>query len=303
MPRLGVITDEISEDLDHALAVCKELDINVVELRSVWGTNIVDLDDAQLTRLEATLRHEAMTVCAIASPFLKCHIDRDAPAAGRLHSAGQATRGEQWGILETSLDLADRFDAPIVRAFSFWRLENPETVREDILDTLREATDRTSARGRLLGLENEHACNIATGEEATWYLDRIADRTLGIIWDPGNEAALGSVPYPHGYNAVRGRVHHVHLKDIARIGSESAFTTMGEGAIAYEDQFRALAADEYRGVLSLETHFKIEGDGEPATRACATGTRALAHAAGLDLWDTRPLDSSTGNQGMAIDGI
>ncbi len=302
MPRLGVITDEISEDLDHALAVCKELDINVVELRSVWGTNIVDLDDAQLTRLEAALKQDDMTVCAIASPFLKCHIDRDAPAAGRMHSAGKATRSEQWGILETSLDLADRFNAPVVRAFSFWRLEDPDSAGEDILDTLRDATDRTAARGRLLGLENEHACNIATGEEAAWYFDRIADRTLGIIWDPGNQAALGSVPYPHGYNAIRNRIHHVHLKDIARIERESAFTTMGEGAIAYEDQFRALVADGYKGVLSIETHFKIDGDGEPATRACTTGTRALARAAGLDLWDT-PLDSSSENRGMANDGI
>lgn len=283
VPHLGVLTDEISEDLDHALAVCKDLDIQVVELRSVWNTNIIDLDDAQLTRLEATLKQEGFTVCAIASPYLKCHLDQAAPAAGRMHSAGQATRAEQPGILETSLDLADRFDAPIVRAFSFWRVDDPEAVREEVLDTLREATARTAQRGRLLGLENEHACNIATGEEAAWYFERIPDRTLGVIWDPGNEAALGSIPYPNGYKAIRDRLHHVHLKDIARLGDDHAFTAIGEGVIAYEDQFKALAADHYDGVLSLETHYKIEGNGEPATRASAAATRAVASAAGLVL--------------------
>ncbi len=283
MPHLGVITDEISEDLDHALAVCKELTIQVVELRSVWNTNIIDLDDAQLAKLEATLKKDGMTVCGIASPFLKCHIDHDAPAAGRMHSAGQATRAEQWDILATSLDLADRFNAPIVRAFSFWRVEDPTTVRDDILETLREATERTAKRGKLLGLENEHACNVATGEETAWYFERNPDRTLGVIWDPGNEAALGSIPYPNGYNAIRDRIHHVHLKDIARIGDVSAFTAVGDGAIAYADQFRALVADGYDGVLSLETHFKLEGDGEAATRASAASTRALAHSTGLSL--------------------
>jgi len=283
VPQLGVITDEISEDLDHALAVCKELGIQVVELRSIWNTNIIDLDDTQLARLEATLQQGGFTVCAIASPFLKCHIDHDAPAAGRMHSAGQATRAEQWDILETSLDLADRFHAPIVRAFSFWRVEDPTAVRDDVLDTLRQATERTAKRGKLLGLENEHACNIATGEETAWYFERIPDRTLGVIWDPGNEAALGDVPFPDGYNAIRDRVHHVHLKDIAEIGDAAHFTTMGAGAIDYVGQFRALAADGYAGVLSLETHFKVEGDGEPATRACAAGTRELAARAGLSL--------------------
>ncbi len=283
MPQLGVITDEISEDLDHALAVCKELDIHVVELRSVWNTNIIDLDDAQLTRLETTLKQGGFSVCGIASPFLKCHLDQAAPAVGRMHSAGQATRSEQPGILDTSLDLADRFDAPIVRAFSFWRVDDPEAVREEILEILREATARTAQRGRLLGLENEHACNIATGEETAWYFERIPDRTLGVIWDPGNEAALGSVPFPNGYNAIRERIHHVHLKDIVRLGDATAFTAIGDGVIAYEAQFRALAADRYDGVLSLETHYKIDGDGEPSTRASAKGTRAVASAAGLVL--------------------
>jgi len=285
VPRLGVITDEISEDFDHALAVCAELGIGEIELRSAWSTNIVAMDDAMLDRLATAIEAAGVSVCSIASPFLKCHIggnDADG-AAGRMHSASETSRAEQWAILDRSLDIADRLDAPLVRTFSFWRVPETQEARDDLLATLTEATARVAARDKLLGLENEHACIIGTGEEAAWYLDRIPDRTLGLIWDPGNEAALGSVPYPGGYEAVKDRIHHIHLKDAARIAEGTPFVKMGDGAIAYEDQFRRLVADGYDGVLSIETHYRIDGEAEPATCACIEGTRALAARAGLHL--------------------
>lgn len=285
MPRLGVITDEISEDFDHALAVCAELGIREIELRSAWSTNIVAMDDATIERLAAAIDAAGVSVCGIASPFLKCHIeDSDqSGAAGRMHSAKESSRTEQWAILDRSLDIADRLGAPLVRTFSFWRLSDPEPAREDLLATLTEATARVAARGKLLGLENEHACVIGTGEEAAWYLERIPDRTLGLIWDPGNEAALGATPFPGGYDAVKDRIHHIHLKDAARIEEGTPFVKMGDGAIDYDGQFRRLVANGYDGVLSIETHYKIDGESEPATRACIDGTRALAGSAGLDL--------------------
>ncbi|MGC4193285.1 MAG: sugar phosphate isomerase/epimerase [Thermomicrobiales bacterium] len=283
MPRLGVITDEISEDFDHVLAVCTELGIREIELRSVWSTNIVAMDDAMVDRLATAIEAAGVSVCSIASPFLKCHIDDTQGVAGRMHSATEASRDEQWAILDRSLAIAECLGAPLVRTFSFWRLPDPGPVREDLLATLQEATARVAARGKLLGLENEHACIIGTGEEAARYLDRIPDRTLGLIWDPGNEAALGSVPYPGGYDAVKDRIHHIHLKDAARIEAGTPFVKMGDGAIAYEDQFRRLVADGYDGVLSIETHYRIDGQAEPATRACIDGTRDLAARAGLPL--------------------
>jgi len=283
MARLGVITDEISEDLEHALAVCNDLNIREVELRSIWNTSIVEHNDDALGRIERMLADGGFAVCGIASPFLKCHIAGDGAAEGRTHSATQTTRDQQWDVLARSLEVATRLNAPVVRTFSFWRVADPESVRDDILATLQDATERVRMAGKLLGLENEHACNIATGEEAAWYLERIPDATLGLIWDPGNEAALGHAPLPDGYNAVRDRIHHVHIKDATSLGEPVGFTVIGEGIIPYEDQFRLLKEDGYDGVLSLETHFDLEGGREGATRACAAATREIAARAGLAL--------------------
>lgn len=285
MPKLGVITDEISEDFDHALAVCRELGIRDIELRSIWGKSIVDHDETTVKRIEDAVHRGSFRVACIASPFLKCHLNDESAAAGNTHSATEKSRAEHWGILDRSLELAGQFDAPIVRAFSFWRVDDPSFVRDEILDILTVATEHVSAAGKLLGLENEYACNVATGEESRWMLDRISNQTFGLIWDPGNEAALGSNPFPTGYDYVKDRIHHVHLKDAITIEMHTRFTRMGDGAIDYVGQFRALARDRYRGVLSLETHYKIDGDPEPATHDCAEATRRLAREAGLLLDD------------------
>lgn len=285
MARLGVITDEISEDLGTALAVCKELGIRDIELRSIWNTSIVQHDNDTIRNIADTVWTNGFRVCGIASPFLKCHISGDGEARGRTHSAASSTRDDQWPILARSIEVASRLNAPIVRAFSFWRVDDPESVRDDILDVLKEATARTKSAGLKLGLENEHACNIGTGEEAAWYLERIPDETLGLIWDPGNTAALGVAPLPDDYAAIRDRVHHVHLKDATHLGEPAEFTTIGDGIVGYEEQFRMLAEDGYEGVLSLENHYKVDGSAEEATRRSAEAVRTLAARAGLTIED------------------
>jgi sugar phosphate isomerase/epimerase len=283
MPRLGVITDEISEDFEHALAVCTELGIRDIELRSIWGKSIVDHAEPELQKIEAAIQDGGFAVTCIASPYLKCHINAESAATGNTHSATEVPKEGQWDILDRSLEVANRFDAPIVRTFSFWRVNDPTTVQDEILEILATSTEHVSAAGKLLGLENEYACNIATGEESRWFLDRIPNQALGLIWDPGNEAALGSNPIPAGYEQVKHRIHHVHLKDPVRIEDSPPFTRIGDGALDYVAQFEALARDRYEGVLSLETHYKVDGAAEPATRACAESTRELARQAGLHL--------------------
>lgn len=283
MARLGVITDEISEDLETALNTCTELGIREIELRSVWNTSIVEHDDETIRRIGAEIWARGFSVCGIASPFLKCHIAGEGAAAGRTHSASTSSRADQWNILSRSLQVAVRLNAPMVRAFSFWRVDNPESVREETLEVLRQAALRAKSAGILLGLENEYSCNIATGQEAAWYLERIPDPAFGLIWDPGNVAALGVAALPEEYLAVRDRIHHVHVKDAVRLGEPAEFTVIGEGIIDYEQQFRLLADAGYDGVVSLETHFDRDGGREPATRACALATRNIATRAGFAL--------------------
>jgi len=279
--RLSIVTDEISQDLAHALQVCRDLNVHTVELRTVEGSNIVFHDAASLQRIRSLLQRGGFQVCGIASPFLKCPFWEGAEEGTTLDG-----EDEQWQILQRSFELANFFDAPMVRTFSFLRVPDPDAVRERGRQVITEAVRRTEAAGLRLALENEHACNIATGEEAGWLLQRIPSATFGVIWDPGNEAALASTAYPDGYNYVRGRIFHVHLKGVGRHRepgkSRRAWVKMGDGIIDYVGQMRALVRDGYDGTLSLETHY-VHPDGglERATRESLAALLDIFRQAGV----------------------
>jgi sugar phosphate isomerase/epimerase len=281
--RLCIITDEISQDLVHALDVCEDEGVSTIELRAVHEANIVSHNDDSLEEIKAMIDDRGFHVGAIASPFLKCHLRSDGDPQGATHFAAPASREEQWDILERSFEVARLFGAPLVRSFSFWRVHDPQDVRDEVAEVIAEAARRTGAAGLTLGIENEHACNLATGAETRWVLDRVPTPALGCIWDPGNEAVMGSEPFPGGYDQVRDRVIHVHLKDADESGN---WTEMGTGVIDYAGQFRALTRDGYEGLLSLETHYELpDGGAEKATRESLAAIRSLCKEAGIRLWD------------------
>ncbi len=279
--RLSILTDELSSDLSHALRVCQDLAVSTVELRMVGDTNIVFYDTASLLSMKTLLDREGFRVCTIASPFLKCAFWHEQQDQENENRSDFDSSEQQWDILERSFRVAKLFDAPLVRTFSFWRAHDPLTVRETVLATIAEAVRRTEHAGLRLAIENEHACNIATGAETGWLLQHIPSMSFGALWDPGNEAALGSRPFPDGYHAVRDRIFHVHLKDVDQ---QRQFVKMGTGGIDYVGQFQALARDGYHGTLSLETHYQHQQGGlEQATRESLAAIRTIAQKADIAL--------------------
>lgn len=61
------ITDEIPQDLDHALGAYEELGINTVELCVVGGVNVVSHDEAGIARKVAAVEDRCVRVGATAS--------------------------------------------------------------------------------------------------------------------------------------------------------------------------------------------------------------------------------------------
>jgi hypothetical protein len=54
--KLSIITDEIADDLQTALQVAREFGIERVELRTLWGVNIAQADEATLRRAKSLLQ-------------------------------------------------------------------------------------------------------------------------------------------------------------------------------------------------------------------------------------------------------
>src|SRR5580700_12039056 len=70
--KLSIITDEISQDLGHALEVAsKEFGLGYVELRGAWKKNIINLDEKELAEVRRLLDKFALQVTDFASPLFK----------------------------------------------------------------------------------------------------------------------------------------------------------------------------------------------------------------------------------------
>lgn len=85
--------DEIDDDPAVQIAVLQSLGANHIEVRSAWGTNIVDLSDNQLTALATLLKEKGMQVSAIASPIGKVDVSLPVEHEVRAAPRGQRCQG------------------------------------------------------------------------------------------------------------------------------------------------------------------------------------------------------------------
>jgi len=284
--KLSVITDEISQDLDHALAVAHEFGLQYVELRAMWNKNLMDLQEDQVKEASRLLTKYGMKVTDIASPFMKVDAPGFTTREGQ-HDSFNARFGykEQPQVLDRAIYLAKAFNTNKIRVFSFWRVEKPEQVFDLAVSDLRKALETAKKQKITLVLENEHDCNIATSAESMKLLNAIQDPYLGLNWDPGNAYAAGEKkPYPDGYNSLpKNRILHMHVKD-ARRNPETGKTDwapMGKGEIDWLGQIRGLMRDGYSQGFSLETHWRNEKkDPEESSRICMQGLKDLIARAG-----------------------
>jgi sugar phosphate isomerase/epimerase len=167
MIRPAVITDEITQEFERALDVMLEYGVRSAELRGLWGKNVLDLDEAERRRAREALDRREMTVCSIASPFMKCRLRPDGEASeGPLHLATERGRDEQMAVLERSIELCRFFGTDLVRGFAFWKQgELSEMVWQEIEDAFRAPAALAEREGIVLGIENEHACMLGRGAE------------------------------------------------------------------------------------------------------------------------------------------
>ncbi len=265
MFKLGVITDEISQDVKKAIIVAKELGLDCVELRGCWNKNIKDLTDQEAREIKKVAQSASLEVICIASPLFKCNVTNEGEVSEHIR------------FLPRLIKITKLFDAEILRGFAFWSTGKTDLYWNRIVEKLREAADTCQNEGIVLALENEPATFVGTGREAKTVVEAVNSKSLRLVWDPGNAFCAGEVPYPDGYLQARSYMIHMHLKDAARQkdSGETRFVAVGSGEIDYEGQFKALLKDSYNGCVSIETHYLIKGDGEKSTKQTHDGLKRL----------------------------
>jgi sugar phosphate isomerase/epimerase len=284
--RISVISDEITEDFERACSVAaREFGMQWIELRDMWNKSLLKLDANEIAEARRILGKYSLHVTDIASPLFKVDWpgapkSKFSPEHDQFHA--DFTYNQQGEVLDRSIELAKSFQTDRVRCFDFWRLDDQTPYRAAINAKLRDAASAAAKKGITLVLENEFACNTATGAEAAKVLADMDSPALMLNWDPGNAARHGENPYPDGYNLLpKNRVGHCHCKD-QRTDAQGRpeWAAVGAGVIDWTGQFAALKRDGYRYAVSLETHWRGAGSAEESTRQSWAGMKKDLEAAG-----------------------
>jgi 3-dehydroshikimate dehydratase len=236
--------DEISPELDEQLDLLQGEGIHSLDLRGVWGKNVLDLTDAEVARVQRVLTARGVGVSAIASPIGKIRIDE--PFEPHLAHFGRA------------LDLAEAFGAPFIRLFSFYVPKGQAAqYREQVMARLEAMAEAADGRAVTIGHENERGIY---GDLPERCLDIV--RTIGrpqwrTIFDPANYVLDGVRPYTDAYPLLADSIAYLHIKD-ARF-ADGTICPAGEGDGEVREVLAALKQRGFDGYVSLEPHLSLAG--------------------------------------------
>lgn len=248
MFKLGVISDEVSQDFQTVVDVAVEFKLDAIEVRSVWDKPPQDLTAQDIDKMKSILEPTDIKVIGIASPFYKCDIDNS------------DERKEHLDIFRQCVKLAHAFDAKIIRSFAFWQTGRTEELWVEILKSYDEPKRIAEGEGIFIGMENEASTSLSTAKITRKFIEDVDSPNVRAIWDPANEAYAegGEKPYPDAYNQLKDLMVHMHAKDAAQNPEtgEVESVPVGDGIVGWQEQLQALVDDGYDGYLCLETHWR-----------------------------------------------
>jgi sugar phosphate isomerase/epimerase len=249
-----VFSDEVAADFEEAVRLSKEAGAEGLELRGrLFGKSITQVDDAEAARIQEICRAAGVQVAVLGSPVGKCDMENAAECR------------EHQDYFRRMVELAHTFGTRLIRGFALWRpnrscetdADRPDLERylPRIVAVLEPIVRAAEEGGVRLCLETEGATMVGTCREARRVMDALGGSpALGVAWDVNNGLSCGENPYPDGYELIRDRIYHVHVKPAPapQVTAAGSLATVGDSSLTYAEIFTALKGDGYDGWASIE---------------------------------------------------
>lgn len=266
--------DEVDPDPRVQAAVLLALGASHIEVRSAWGTNVVDLEDAQVSDLKAILDGAGMKVSAVASPIGK--VDISLPPR---HEVARLQR-----VIKVAKALGTKY----IRIFSFYRAEDqlPGDIRDAVMERMGLLARLAEESGVILVHENEKDIFGDTPERVLDIMETVNSPALRAAWDNANFVQVGVKPFTEGYAMLRPHLEYLQIKDAMATTGEVVPTGQGDGQLM--ETLTALSQDGYVGFASLEPHLASQNElggfsGPAEFGVAARAFRAATDAIGITL--------------------
>lgn len=243
------ITDEASQDPKEFIRLAAQFNLDSVELRTVNGKRVCEMEDRELQELKGALDYANLTVCCLDTFVFKQNVECNLET--------------EFDKLKKAIDIALYIGAPIIRIFTFLRTENRDLYEGKITEVLLRAGEIIEKSGVKLAIENCRKTNHSSGAELELLFRNLSNEVFTVLWDPANSLMSGVDlnPEKNGYPLIAQKISHIHIKDpYIFTNGDRKYVTLGKGQLNIIEHFRQLMKDKYDKYISLETHWRSNRD-------------------------------------------
>lgn len=240
--KLGVITDEVTQDIFEAAAFCDKYGLKCMEVRSVNNRSPFDYTDEDVEQIIAAAKKYDLEISAISSPVFKCEYNDE-----------EAIKANVAGFCKCAI-MANKMGAKYIRGFDFWDKEVPVEVRATMYGEIIALCEKYDV---YCALESDPAVHSSTPHKLAELLSAINNPRIKALFDPGNEIWVTGKTSADAYDILKPcGIANVHIKDGINNGGKTDGVKVGTGVADFVSIFKKLIADGYSGGVMLETHYR-----------------------------------------------
>jgi len=263
MNMISAFADEIGDDLDLQISTLKANGVGNIELRSVWGKNVLLLSEDEVKEVKKRASDNGLGFSAIGSPLGKFPLEGDF--------------NFQMEGLKRALDFAAILEAPYIRMFSFFMPEgqDPAQHRSQVIDWLSQMIREAEKTTIILAHENEKGIYGDTGNRCLDLYTTLQSKSFTGIFDFANFVQCNQHPYEDCWQKIQPYINYFHVKD-ALLGSGKVVPA-GQGDGNVEIILREAYASGFSNFLTLEPHLSLAeaNYGRTSPELFTTATSAL----------------------------
>ena len=265
MAKLGVITDGISLDLEHALRVMQKNELNQAELQFLGDKEVGDLSADELMKTKQLVDQYDMQISCIS---------RHNFAGLGVHevSVGDTNYNHHMDKLKQCIGMAQQFNAPLVRIMSFrkemvlfgedgaekWNVS--AGAWEKLVELMGPVVELAEKENIMLVVETGNNAMITSCFLGCKLIDDLGTEHLKILWDPANALYCGENPMDTFNSMSEGYLGHIHMKDVNVAIHQASIkcVALGKGQMApYLPQIAdKIKQMNYKGAISLESVYR-----------------------------------------------
>lgn len=251
MFRISCFADEISPDLDEQIAVLNRNNVKYVELRGVWGKNVLDLSDNEIDIVSSRFFENGINISSIGSPIGKVNINDDFD--------------KHMIKFERAIQIAKKMKTNYIRIFSFYMEKDKLDFYEDeVISRLRSMVKIAADNNLVLLHENEAGIYGETSTRCLNLMEKVGGTSFGAVFDPSNFVVAGENVIKESFPKIKDYIEYIHVKDSIKSTGEIVIAGLGDGNIVEVlDKLR----EKDNMFLSLEPHLMHAGKSKGFTGA------------------------------------